>query len=303
MADTHVRCFRPLSELNLIDNFLFHKMIDDPETGEEFCRILLRTILNREIRHIKITPQKDIYGIDTDMHGIRMDAYLEDIGGSDALDADILPDIYDIEPNLTYEKESIPKRMRFYQGMIDSTNLRKGHTYKNLPNAVIIFILPYDPFGDNRMVYTIQNTIKENSDIDYNDGALKIILYTKGKAGNASKELQDMLKYFESSTTANVTNPDIEFVHHMVDRLKERKEMKLEYMKNCEWDEFNKNIGREEGIVLGREEARQEGIHNLISTCLKNKISCDNILTELISTYSITQEEAQLYINKYSNLS
>ena len=116
MADTHVRCFRPLSELNLIDNFLFHKMIDDPETGEEFCRILLRTILNREIRHIKITPQKDIYGIDTDMHGIRMDAYLEDIGGSDALDADILPDIYDIEPNLTYEKESIPKRMRFYQG-------------------------------------------------------------------------------------------------------------------------------------------------------------------------------------------
>ena len=58
MVYMHARRFRPLSDLNLIDNFLFHKMIDDKEAGEEFCRILLRTILNKEIRHIKITPQR-----------------------------------------------------------------------------------------------------------------------------------------------------------------------------------------------------------------------------------------------------
>lgn len=191
MVYMHARRFRPLSDLNLIDNFLFHKMIDDKEAGEEFCRILLRTILNKEIRHIKITPQKELYGLDTDMHGIRMDAYPEDIGGSGALDADILA---------------------------------------------------YDPFSGDRMVYTIQNAIKEDPSINYDDSALKIILYTKGKVGNASKELQDMLKHFESSTMANVTNPDIEFVHQMVDRIKAQKEMKLEYMKAWEWDEYNQNI-------------------------------------------------------------
>ena len=327
MVYMHARRFRPLSDLNLIDNFLFHKMIDDKEAGEEFCRILLRTILNKEIRHIKITPQKELYGLDTDMHGIRMDAYLEDIGGSGALDADILPDIYDIEPNLTYEKDSIPKRMRFYQGVIDAANLRRGQTYKRLPNVVIIFILPYDPFGGDRMVYTIQNAIKEDPSIDYDDGALKIILYTKGKVGNASKELQDMLKYFESSTMANVTNPDIEFVHQMVDRIKAQKEMKLEYMKAWEWDEYNQNIGREEGfeqgrkegreqgLVAGREEgllagreeglaiAREEGIHNLILTCFKFKISSQNILNEIMSKYSLSEKEAQSYLDKYSNQS
>ncbi len=368
MVHTAKPVFRPLSDLNLIDNFLFHKMIDDKETGEEFCRILLRTILNREIRHIKITPQKELYGLDTDMHGIRMDAYLEDISESDAIDADILPDIYDIEPNLTYEKDSIPRRMRFYQGMIDAANLKRGQAYTSLPNVVIIFILPYDPFGGDCMIYTIQNMIKEDASIDYNDGALKMILYTKGKAGNASKELQDMLKYFESSISANVTNPDIEFIHHTVERLKERGEINLDYMKSWEWDEYNQRIGREqgiksgrkEGLIIGREEGlatgrqeglaagrqeglaagrqeglaagrqeglaagrqeglaagrqeglaagrqeglaagRQEGIHANIRSCRKYKATDEEILNELISNFSISAEEAEKYLNQYS---
>ena len=80
MVNAISKHFRPLSDLNLIDNFLFHEMIADKESGEEFCRILLRTFLNKEIRHVKITPQKGLYGLDTDMHGIRMDAYLEENG-------------------------------------------------------------------------------------------------------------------------------------------------------------------------------------------------------------------------------
>jgi predicted transposase/invertase (TIGR01784 family) len=285
MVITKAKNFRPLSELNLMDNFLFHEMIVDKEYGEEFCRILLKTFLNKEVRHVKIIPQKDIYGLDTDMHGIRMDAYLEAIGDGDAVDADILPDIYDIEPNLTYEKDSIPKRMRFYQGMIDAANLQRGKAYTSLPNVVIIFILPYDPFGGDRMVYTIQNMIKEDPSIDYNDGALKMILYTKGKAGNASKEMQDMLKYFESSTATNVVNSDIEFVHHMVDRIKERRETNIDYMKSWEWDEYNKKLGRDEGMIAGREEGlavgreeglaagREEGIMAFIKACYKLQCS------------------------------
>lgn len=44
MVHTAKRHFRPLSDLNLIDNFLFHEMLADKENGEEFCRILLKTI-------------------------------------------------------------------------------------------------------------------------------------------------------------------------------------------------------------------------------------------------------------------
>ena len=40
---------RKLEELNLIDDFLFNKMISHPEFGEEFSRELLRIILGKEI--------------------------------------------------------------------------------------------------------------------------------------------------------------------------------------------------------------------------------------------------------------
>ena len=291
MEYTVSRQFRPLSELNLIDNFLFHEMLADKENGEEFCRILLKTILNKEVRHVKITPQKNILGPDTDNHGIRMDAYLEEVTDSDAIDADIAPDIYDIEPNLTYEIDTLPKRMRYYHALIDAGLLRIGETYDKLPNVVVIFILPYDPFGQDRCVYTIQNMIKEDPSIAYNDGALKMILYTKGKAGNPRKELIDMLKYFEKSTTENVSNPDIECVHHMVDRIKERKELNLEYMKSWEWDDYNKK--------LGREEERENSIHILISS-LKKYATVENIINELMSNFSLSHEEAVAYLDKYS---
>ena len=126
------RVFRKLEDLNLIDNFLFQQMLQQKEDGEEFARILLSTILGKHIRKVTIISQKNILGIDTDKHGIRLDAYIEDLSdeldsnladarlipdlstegmfpGTDMNDAAPVPNVYDIEPNNTYEKESLPK--------------------------------------------------------------------------------------------------------------------------------------------------------------------------------------------------
>ena len=300
----HTRQFRPLSELNLMDNFLFHEMLLQEDVREEFCRILLKTILNKEVRHVKVTPQKTILGADINKHGIRLDAYIEAVVGSDSIDADVVPDIYDIEPNRTYERETLPKRMRYYHGMIDSRFLQAGQTYDKLPNVVIIFILPYDPFGKDRMVYTIRNEVLEELDIEYNDGALKMILYTKGKTKDSGKELQDMLKYMEESTADNVTNQDIESVHNLVSRVKSRKEVDLSYMKSWEWDDYNKKLGIQEGIELGRSEGLEKGIakgiQSLILSCRKHNISNEDILADLMSNFDLTQEEAQEYLDRFS---
>ena len=76
--ETKTRVFRKLEELNLLDDFLFQEMVSSPEVGEEFCRILLRVILGKEIRKVKITPQRSVLGRDTDRHGVRLDAYVQD---------------------------------------------------------------------------------------------------------------------------------------------------------------------------------------------------------------------------------
>lgn len=141
---------RKLEDLNLIDDFLFQELITREGDGEEFARILLSTILGKPVRKVKIVPQKNVAGTDTDKHGIRMDAYIEDISnGTDTelVDAEVVPDIYDVEPNNKYEKESLPRRMRYYHGLIDTQLLASGIDYNRLQNVIIIIILPYDPFG------------------------------------------------------------------------------------------------------------------------------------------------------------
>lgn len=247
---SHEYAKRKLEDLNLIDDFLFQELISQKEDGEEFARILLSTILGKTVRKVKVIPQKNILGIDTDRHGIRMDAYTEDISSeSDTalVDAQIVSDIYDIEPNNKYEKESLPKRMRYYHGLIDTQLLASSLGYDKLQNVIIIIILPYDPFGINHMVYTIQNQCVEATSIPYDDGAKKIFLYTKGTEGNPSQELKDMLKYIENTTQNNIANQNIESIHRMVEKLKKNKEVGISYMKSWEREQLIRNEGRDEG--------------------------------------------------------
>lgn len=279
--------FRPLSELNLMDNFLFHAMLAQEDVGEEFCRIILKIILGKEIRRVKITPQKDIPGIDTNRHGIRMDAYIESVPEGDALDADIIPDIYDIEPNKIWEKETLPKRMRYYHSMMDASVLASGAGYEKLSNVVTIFILPYDPFGKSRMVYTFRNQCVEDHKIIYEDGALNMILYTKGTEGNPSQELKSMLHYMEKTTADNAIGSELGNVQRLVERVKARKEVDLSYMKSWEWDAYNRDIGREEGIRA------------LITSCRNLNVSREDILEQLMANLSMDKAKALEYLEKY----
>ena len=254
------RRFRKLEELNLIDNFLFQEMLSQEE-GKEFTRILLSTILDKNIRKVKIIPQKNILGVDTDRHGIRLDAYIEDLSdeqGKGIADAEVIPDIYDIEPNNTYEKGALPRRMRYYHGLIDTQILASGLDYEKLPNVVIIIILPYDPFGRNRMVYTIKNGCVEDPTLDYDDGAKKIFLYTKGKEGKPSQKLMDMLKYIEKTTDNNVVNQDIASIQELVNRVKRKKEVNISYMKSWEIEKMVRTEGYDEGRNDGYSEGQDK---------------------------------------------
>ena len=277
--------------------FLFQATISQGEAGEEVCRILLRTILGRPFGKIRIVPQKPFLGPDVDRHGIRLDAYIEDWStlSSDIANAELCPDIYDIEPNKTSEKAMLPKRMRYYHGLIDSHLLDTGKTYDTLPSVFIITILPYDPFGQNRMVYTIKNCCVEVPELPYDDGAVKIFLYTKGTEGNPGKELRDMLKYIEETTEQNITNPDIAVIHEAVSQAKQSREVGINYMKSWEWEDMIRKEataeglaeGREKGLAEGREkglaEGREEGSANAKRTIIRN------LLTQNFSEEKICQ--------------
>ncbi|WP_455436797.1 Rpn family recombination-promoting nuclease/putative transposase [Hungatella hathewayi] len=235
---------RKLEDLNLMDDFLFQEMVSKEGIGEEFCRILLSTILGRPIHKIKVIPQKVLLGTDTGRHGIRMDAYIEDRSGDGI---EVAADIYDIEPNNTYEKETLPKRTRYYDALIDSQLLETGADYSKLRNVIIIMILPYDPFGMDRMVYTVKNHCLEEPSVPYDDSLVKLYLYTKGTVGNPGKSLCDMLKYMEKSTEDNVTDDNIAKSHNLVNKVKRDKEVGINYMKSWEREQFIRREGLNDG--------------------------------------------------------
>jgi len=248
---------RTLKELNLLDNFLFHEVISYGSQGAVIIEKLLSTILGRKISNIKVIPQKTVYGCDTAYHGICLDAYIE---GEDPEDGETEPEVYDLEPNLYYEKKGLPYRTRFYHALIDSKLLETGNDYETMKNVYIIMILPYDPFGKNRMVYTIQNKCVEDEDVIYKDGVTIIYLFTKGTEGNPSKELSDMLKYFEDSREENAVNQDIREIHGIVKRVKSDREVSVNYMKSWEYEAWIRKEATREGREEGRKEGREKGI-------------------------------------------
>jgi predicted transposase/invertase (TIGR01784 family) len=244
---------RTLEELNLIDDFLFNKMISHPEFGEEFARDLIRIILGKEVGKLKVIPQKVYYGSDTDTHGARLDVYLEELEVSVLENATI----YDVEPESESKNislEGLARRVRFYHSKIDSASLKAGTDYQTLKNVVVIFIMPKDPLGANRMVYTIESKCKELPDLPYEDGAKTIFLYTRGTEGNPTEELKELLSYMENSCEENAKNDMLKKMHQMMRHVKSNEEVSIEYMKIFEREKMIRDEGREE---QARENARK----------------------------------------------
>ena len=133
------------------------------------------------------------------------------------------------------------------------------------------------------MVYTIKNCCVEVPELPYDDGAVKIFLYTKGTEGNPGKELRDMLKYIEETTEQNITNPDIAAIHEAVSQAKQSREGGINYMKSWEWEDMIRKEATAEGLAEGRAEGREEGSANAKRTIIRN------LLTQNFSEEKICQ--------------
>lgn len=98
----------------------------------------------------------------------------------------------------------------------------------------MIFICNYDPFGYDRVKYTIRNMCVEEPEMPYDDGAQTTVLYTKGD--DISEELRQFLKYMENTTQTNAVNDTLKDIQKMVDIVKRDGEVSLSYMKGFERD-------------------------------------------------------------------
>lgn len=201
--------------------------------------------------------------------------------------------LYDIEPNKYYEKD-LSRRNRFYQSLIDSKLLPSNSRYQNLPDLITIWILPYDPFGDDRMIYTIKNIVVENQELVYNDGITKIFLYTKGTKGG-SKELKDFLTYMENTTVSNAVDKELLELQEIVNNVKSKEDVGERYMTLQEMIDYEKRDSYEDGLKNGL----NNGIKASINICKSLKLDHTQTKAKLLEQFSLLEEQADEYLNLY----
>lgn len=244
---------KPLAEMNVIDDFLFSAIMADEENGLEVCKMILSCVLKRKVENIRFTAQKNVPGVTEKNHGIRLDVYVTEVldnAGKKRKDINV----YDVEPDKqSSKKSSLPQRSRYYSDLIDVQLLNAGIDYENLPKLVTIFILSYDPFGDNAMYYEAGTVIKTHLHIPYDDGIRRIYLYTDGEipegAGEDEQRLRNLLRYIKNSTDSNATDDNTKKLDEIVRNIKSKKDIGVRYMKSWERER--------ELIEAVREEERQ----------------------------------------------
>ena len=95
-------------------------------------------------------------------------------------------------------KQSLGKRTRYYQSVLDGNSLHKGMLYSDLRPTYIIFICTFDPFGKKFAKYTFKTLCEQDTTLAINDSSLKIILNTTGDKHKLNKDLQILLEYIDT---------------------------------------------------------------------------------------------------------
>lgn len=275
---------KTLQDLNMMDSFLFEAATEDMESAKKIAKIIIKRATGHSVENLVIEPQKQLKGLALDKHGIRMDLYMQEMG-SDEDNTSTLR-LYDIEPNKYYEKD-LPRRGRFYQSIIDSKFLPSKSPYQHLPDMITIWILPYDPFGDNRMIYTIKNIVVENHDLVYNDGITKIILYTKGTKGG-SKELKDFLTYMEDTKLSNAVDEELLQLQEIINNVKNKEDVGELYMTLQEMIDYEKRDSYVDGHIRG-----------IIETYKSLGSELSQAKDKIIEQFNLSTEQADEYLNLY----
>ena len=218
---------------DITDDFVFGKVMQK----EANCIELLECLTGNKIDSVSTIISQKAVRVTNDSKGVRYDIYVED-------DKNVM---YDAEMQRLTENtvdRNLPKRSRFYQGMMDLNILEKGQDYNKLKQSYVIFICIFDPFGEGLSCYEFENTCKYDKKLTLGDERKILFFNTKGTNINVSESVANLLNYIESKQISD------DFTRRLDDEVamvRENKEWMVEYMKTLVHDMDVRNEGRAEG--------------------------------------------------------
>lgn len=259
---------KPFEELTISDDFMFCKVME----YEPICKEFLEMLFSTKIEKITYLSSQNTITTNFGAKTVRLDVLVKDKAGTS----------YDIEMQVGNEY-NIPKRMRYYQAVLDVAFLDKGYSYKVLNESFIIFVCLFDSIGSNRAVYTFENTCLEDKNILLQDGTKKIILNASSFRTADNEELQGFLQYVK---TGKVTTAYTGRIEQMIQTVKRNEQLRKEYhiLPAALMDAFD------EGEARGRSEgSRQKALE---TARLMKQADCDISFIEKMTGLSKEDIEA-----------
>ena len=232
---------KPVEELRFTDDFMFCRVMKCPE----LCKGVIERLLGIRVKKIEYPElQKEIRPYYS-AHGVRMDVYVKDSNR-----------VFNIEIQ-TSVPEDLPRRMRYYQSMIDIDSLMKGDNYITLKESYIIFLCTKDPLGLGLPVYTFKTICKEKDGFTLDDGINKVFFNASAFAAEKNLEIKGFLGYLCSGKPSDSFTEDIE---SSVERLKINEIFRSDYMMDALPLFDARRAGLKEGIAMGEARGEKRGL-------------------------------------------
>lgn len=259
---SETRSIKKYEDLTISDDFMFSIIMRQ----SKYCKPFLETVLGIKINHIEYPKVQEVINLDIKAKSIRLDVYVDD--GENT--------VYNIEMQ-NVSKPDQPKRMRYYQDLIDLDLIEKGQDYNELKNNIVIFVCTFDPFKLGRHYYSFENLCIEDHELKLNDGTKKIILNTKGIMDDINPDLKALLDFIDGNKPEDAFTKELSVA---VEDARLSKKWRVQYM-NLQLAYLDK---LNEGKELGKEEAKTEDAKRMLSA---NKLSLEDIsyYTELPIEY------------------
>lgn len=251
---------KKFEDLTFSDDFLFGIIMRNPK----YCKPFLETILNVRISRIEYPEGQKTINLSLDAKSIRLDIYV----------ADHADTVYNIEMQKGLHR-NLPKRTRYYQGMLDLDQMDKGMDYTQLERSFIIFVCTFDPFHMGRHLYTFENRCVEDTSLSLGDATQKIFLNTKGIFDDVRPELKRLLNFIDGK------QPEDAFTQKLseaVESAKRNEKWRLDYMT----------------LQMAYDEKYQEGLEAGMTESAKRMLSAGKYAdTEISEITGLSLEQIQ----------
>lgn len=240
-------------DLQFTDDFIFCKVLSN---NLKLCARVISLILGIKVKKVVLAESQKVIEMAADSRGIRLDVYVEDEAQT----------VFDLEMQTT-KKDNIPKRMRYYQGMIDMNIIGRGALFSELKPSCIIFICLDDRlFKKGLPVYTFENTCNELSGLRLGDETRKVIVNAKSKDKSMSEDMRQFLRFLSAG------DGDSDLVRELKADVKKalvREEWRAEYMTLNLMLQEKKDEGIQQGIQQGIKKEKAEALKRVAENYMK----------------------------------